>query len=95
MGGYCNITKRRTTQNKETKIIVESDWVKEYCLFPDDRLIDKRGHIAMFINKLCSYSHMGKNLHDDVPDAISQYAQFYRNLTGRKVELLDRRKFFI
>lgn len=95
MGGYCNITKRKTTQNKETKIIVESDWVKEYCLFPDDRLIDKKGHIAAFINKLCSYSHMGKNLHDDVPDAISQYAQFYRNMTGRKVELLDRRKYFL
>ena len=95
MGGYCNITKRKTTQNKETKIIVESDWVKEHCLFPDERLIDKAGMVMAFINKLCSYSHMGKNLHDDVPDAISQYSQFFRNLTGSKVELIDRRKWFI
>lgn len=93
MGGYCNITKRKTTQNKETKIIVESDWVKEHCLFPDERLLDRTGMVYKFIGKLCSYSHMGKNLHDDVPDAIAQYAQFFRGLTGMKVEVFDRRIF--
>lgn len=95
LGGYCNITKKRTTQNKETKILVESDWVKEYCLFPDERLIDRSGMVAALINKLCSYSHMGKNPHDDVPDALAQYAQFYRNLSGSKVKLIERNRFFI
>lgn len=95
MGGYCNITKKKTTQNKETKIIVESDWVKEYCLFPDDRLIDKTGMVMSYINKLCSYSHMGKNAHDDVPDAAAQYAQFFRNLSGSKVRLIERNRFFM
>ena len=91
---YCHITKKKTTQNKETKIIVESDWVKEHVIFPDERLIDKNGMVMKLINKLCSYSHMGKNPHDDVPDAMAQYAQFFRGLTGQKVELIPRKNFF-
>ena len=95
MGKHCNITKRRTTGNKETKIIVESDWIKEHVLFPDGRLLDKQGTLNKIINKLCSYSHKGKNPHDDVPDAFAQYSQFYRNIFGYSVQLLDRRKYFI
>lgn len=93
-GHYCHITKKKTTQNKETKIIVESDWVKEHVLFPDERLIDKSGMVAKVINKLCSYSHMGKNPHDDVPDGMAQYAQFFRGLVGQTVELLPRKNYF-
>ena len=95
LGGFCHITKKKTTQNKQTKIIVESDWVKENVLFPDDRLIDKSGMVMKLINKLCSYSHMGKNAHDDVPDAMAQYAQFYRGLSGAKVELIQRKNFYL
>lgn len=95
MGGYCNITKRRTTGNKETKIIVESDWVKECVLFPDDRLLERGGAIWTLMNKLCSYTHMGKNAHDDVPDAMAQYAIFYRNLSGRPARLIDRSQWMI
>ena len=91
MNGHCNITKRKTTQNKETKIIVESDWVKEHVLFPDERLLDRNSSVYRLIGKLCSYTHMGKNKHDDVPDAMAQYAQFYRGLTGVGVKLYDRR----
>ena len=93
MGHYCNITKRYTTGNKETKIIVESDWVKEHVLFPDQRLLKPSDMMSKFIVKLCSYSHMGKNPHDDVPDAMAQYAQFYRQQFGAKAELIDRRYF--
>jgi predicted phage terminase large subunit-like protein len=32
-GGKTHIRKKRTTANKETKIIVNSPWVKEHCLF--------------------------------------------------------------
>ena len=93
MGGITSITKKKTTQNKETKIIVESDWVKEHILFPDDRLIDKGGMVNKLINKLCSYTHIGKNPHDDVPDAMAQYSQFYRSTIGLRAELVDRRYF--
>ena len=95
LGHYCNITKRKTTQNKETKILVESDWIKEHVLFPDDRLLDPQGSVARLIGKLCSYTHMGKNAHDDVPDAMAQYSQYYRNMIGARAELIDRRYFRI
>lgn len=93
LGYHCNITKKFTSQNKETKILVESDWVKEHVLFPDDRLLDPTGSLNRLIGKLCSYTHMGKNAHDDVPDAMAQYAQFYRLMVGAKAELVDRSYF--
>ena len=34
-GGITHITTKFTTANKETKIIVNSAWVKEHCLFKD------------------------------------------------------------
>lgn len=36
LGGITNITTKFTTANKETKIIVNSAWVKEHCLFLDE-----------------------------------------------------------
>ena len=77
-GWKCNVTKKRTTQNKETKILVNSPWVKEHCLFLDDSVASKE--YKTFINKLCSYSLKGKNKHDDAPDAMAQYALFAQNL---------------
>lgn len=40
-GGITNITTKYTTANKETKIIVNSPWVKEHCLFKDDTIISE------------------------------------------------------
>ena len=62
-------------------------------MFPDDRLLDPTGSLNRLIGKLCSYTHMGKNAHDDVPDAMAQYAQFYRLMVGAKAELVDRSYF--
>jgi predicted phage terminase large subunit-like protein len=35
-GGITHITTSFTTENKETKIIVNSQWVKDHCLFRDE-----------------------------------------------------------
>lgn len=92
-GGFTHITKKKTTTNKQTKIIVESDWVKKHCLFLDSSVIPKGSMYSKFIEKLCAYTQMGKNKHDDVPDAVAQYAQFYRNTLGSVVKIVDRRMF--
>ena len=34
-GGITHITKRFTTSNKETRIVVNAEWVKQHCLFKD------------------------------------------------------------
>lgn len=41
-GGITRITTKFTTANKETKIIVNSAWVKEHCLFKDDSLYKRQ-----------------------------------------------------
>jgi len=89
-GGFTHITKKRTTANKETKIIVNSPWVKEHVLFLDDKAIQKGSMYAKMLDKLCSYTVSGKNKHDDVPDAMAQYAIFVQNMVGNTVEIVKR-----
>ena len=90
-GGRTSITKKRTTQNKETKIIVRSAWIKENVFFPDASIRDKT--MKDIMRKLCSYSHKGKNKHDDVPDAMAQYAMFTEGLLGGVVTVGNRKKY--
>jgi predicted phage terminase large subunit-like protein len=88
-GGRTKITTKYTTQNKETKIIVNSPWVKEHCLFKDDSVItDKEYRKAL--NFLCSYTMAGKNKNDDIPDAFAQFAEYVQSMQRNKVEIFAR-----
>lgn len=78
IGGHAHVTTKFTTANKETKIIVNSGWVKENIYFPDESLYSKQSDMGRFMDMLCTYTVAGKNPHDDVPDAIAQYAEFYQ-----------------
>lgn len=86
----CRITKKRTTGNKETKIIVQSEWVKANVLFKDEKVIERGSMYYWFMNKLCSYTQTGRNKHDDVPDAMAQYALFATTITGGKATVMQR-----
>ena len=68
-GGITHITTKFTTTNKETKIIVNSAWVKEHCLFKDASLYQRKSDYGKMMDMLCSYTMAGKNKHDDVPMA--------------------------
>ncbi len=81
-GHYCSISKKRTTQHKLTKILVESPWVKENCLFLDPRLIEPGSMYASFYRKMTSFTNSGKEKHDDVPDALAMYSQYYQRMTN-------------
>lgn len=81
-GHYCSITKKRTTQHKLTKILVESPWVKENCVFLDPRLAEPGSMYASFMRKMTSFTNSGKEKHDDVPDALAMYSQYYQRLTN-------------
>lgn len=89
-GGITNITTKFTTANKETKIIVNSAWVKEHCLFKDSSLYHKNSDYGRMINMLCSYTVVGKNKHDDVPDGMAMLAEFAQSLSTAKVEVFSR-----
>ena len=91
-GGYCNITQQYTTQNKETKIIVYAPWVKEHVIFKDRSLYQPNDDYGRMMSFLLGYSPMGKNKHDDVPDAFSSFAK-WKNRPETPPTIVGRRPF--
>ena len=89
-GGITNITTKFTTANKETKIIVNSAWVKEHCLFKDSSMYQKKSDYGKMMDMLCSYTMAGKNKHDDVPDGMAMLAEYAQSLSGARVEVFQR-----
>ena len=89
-GGITHITTKFTTANKETKIIVNSPWVKEHCLFKDESMYKRKSDYGKMMNFLCSYTMAGKNDHDDVPDGMAMLAEYAQSLVGAKVQIFPR-----
>ena len=90
-GGRCHITTKYTTDNKQTKIIVNSPWVKEHVLFHDEKIKKDKEYRRMY-QFLTGYTMSGKNKHDDVPDGMACFAIFAQELSGGTVQVF-RRKF--
>lgn len=89
-GGITHITTKYTTANKETKIIVNSKWVQEHCLFKHQSLYKPSSDYGKMVNMLCSYTMAGRNKHDDVPDGMAQYAEYAQSLNSGKIEIFER-----
>ena len=89
-GGITHITTKYTTSNKETKIIVNSAWVKEHCLFKDESLYKRNSEYGRFINMLCSYTMAGKNKNDDTADGMAMLAEYAQSMGASKVEVFQR-----
>ena len=88
LGREVEVRKKFSTANKETRILADSPWVKARCLFraePDTR--DYR----IFMQFLTSYSVVGRNAHDDVPDCMSMYKRMMEEARVAKVEAVERR----
>ena len=88
-GGITHITTKFTTANKDTKIIVNSPYVKEHFLFKDDTVFPNKDY-KKAMDMLCSYTMMGKNKHDDVPDGMAMLAEYAQSLSGQNVEVFRR-----
>ena len=89
-GGITKITTKFTTSNKETKIILNSAWVKEHCLFKDKSMYKKKEDYGRMMDMLCSYTMAGKNKHDDVPDGMAMLSEYAQSFTRNKVEIFNR-----
>jgi predicted phage terminase large subunit-like protein len=89
-GGITHITTKYTTANKETKIIVNSAWVKEHCLFRDESMYKRNSEYGKFINMLCSYTMAGKNKNDDTADGMAMLAEYAQSMGASKVEVFQR-----
>lgn len=77
-GGKTKITTKFTTQNKETKIIMASPFVKEHFLFKDPTVIKDKEYRS-FLNNICSWTMNGKAKHDDGPDSLAMLADYVQN----------------
>lgn len=75
-GGRCNITTKATETNKETRIIVNSDWVKKHCLFKEKEDYAPKSDYGMFMNFMLTHSTAGKNKFDDVVDCLANFALY-------------------
>lgn len=76
--GKCRtrITKKFTTQNKETKIIVNSGWIKEHILIKDKSMYTAKSPYGKAVANMLSYTVAGKNLTDDVCDGMAMFAEY-------------------
>ena len=88
-GGKCHITTKYTTASKETKIIVNSPWVKEHILFREEKIKSDKEYRRMY-QFLTGYTMAGKNKHDDVPDGMAMFAEFAQQLECGKIEVIRR-----
>ena len=89
-GGITKITTKYTTQNKETKIIMASPFVKEHFLFKDDTATKDHKEYRKFMDFICTYTMAGKNKWDDCCDAISMLADFVQSFSQSKVDVIRR-----
>ena len=88
-GGRCNITTKATETNKETRIIVNSDWVKKHVLFKDKSLYMPKSDYGKFMSEMTTHSTVGKNKKDDVVDCLANFALFVtRSLYRRKTKIM-------
>ena len=83
-GGRCNITTHPTETNKETRIIVNSDWVKRHVLFREKENYMPKSDYGQMMNFVLSYSVAGKNSFDDVPDGLAIFAEYVTKRLYRK-----------
>lgn len=89
LGGMTHITTKWTQSNKETRIQTNSGMVKSHVLFkaPDKR--DREYKEAM--TQLTTYSMMGKNKHDDVPDTLAMFVDWQMSEKSNIVSIIKRK----
>ena len=88
-GGRTKLTTKFTTQNKETKIIMASPYVKEHFLFKDDSVVKDKEY-RRFMNFMCSWTMAGKNKFDDCVDAISMLADYAQSFAQGQAVIFAR-----
>jgi predicted phage terminase large subunit-like protein len=84
----CNITEKPTETNKEARIIANSYQVKKMILFKDKNLIQAKSDYSVMMDQLLSYTQLGKNKHDDVPDCLANFILYATRKTTHKAAVI-------
>ena len=92
LGGMTSISTKWTQSAKETRIQINSSLVKAHVLFKDETLYAKDREYRDAMTQLTTYSMMGKNKHDDVPDTLAMFVDW--QMTDRaNIAVVMRRPF--
>lgn len=80
----CSVIGRTTTKNKETRIITQAGYIKEYFVFRND--YTPGSDYDKFMRQFTSYVKLGRNTHDDAVDATTGLAEIipYRSFAKAK-----------
>lgn len=92
LGGLTSITTKWTQTNKETRIQTNSALVKEHVLFKDESMYESDKEYRNAMTQLTTYSMMGKNKHDDVPDTLAMFVD-WRMSDRNNIATIMRRPF--
>ena len=90
LGGMTSITTKWTQSAKETRIQTNSSIVKAHVLFKDESLYAKDKEYRDAMTQLTTYSMMGKNKHDDVPDALAMFVDWQMSDRSNMVQIMKR-----
>lgn len=90
MGARTKITTKPTTQNKETKIVLNAPAVKERCLFLDSSKYKGNSDYGRAMSMLTSYTMAGRNKHDDVCDGMAMAVLYLDSMISGRVEVMKR-----
>lgn len=72
----CSFRIGEHTENKHTRILAQSQWIKNNVLFRDDW--EQMEEYRKFMKNLTQYFAVGGNEHDDAPDALAELASDFR-----------------
>lgn len=86
IAGKCraDIETRPTEAHKETKILVNSDYITKHFYFLHPSQYKPKSDYGMFMGNVTTYTTRAKALHDDGPDSLAMMAEFVQNPLGGK-----------
>lgn len=89
--GKCRtiIDTKYTTANKETKILVNSDWIKKHCLFLEPVLYKPKSDYGLFMGNVTTYTTKAKMPHDDGIDSLAMLAEYVSVPERKPAECVD------
>lgn len=76
----CEVLSHPTTDHKETRIIMQSGYIKKHFVFLDESEYKKGSDYWRFMQSLTKYKREGGNAHDDAADGITILAEFIKSL---------------
>lgn len=86
ISGKCraDIETRPTEAHKETKILVNSDYISKHFYFLHPSQYKPKSDYGLFMANVTTYTTRAKVAHDDGPDSLAMMAEYVQNPLGGK-----------